>query len=129
MLWHCLEAAAAAAIPLGERTACQRQVPVSYTHLDVYKRQVQAAAKKAVGLVVQGGQRTVSEAEEANICLLYTSLLPTRKTRPLTVIDRSFQANILHIGGKCFFLNFPAIGIFAVSYTHLDVYKRQLLDK
>ena len=65
--------------------------PVSYTHLDVYKRQ-DAAGAAAAGAAAAGAAE--SDATAAN-----ASALVTRPSLPE-----------------------PAT---AVSYTHLDVYKRQ----
>ena len=57
--------------------------PVSYTHLDVYKRQDQALAGAVVAVLsgVGDGVTHLGEAalvDEVNDCLLYTSLTATR---------------------------------------------------
>ena len=71
--------------------------PVSYTHLDVYKRQVHHRA-------VRGGAynrpRQIRQPDRDMCRRVFASLLPRR-------------ARFLH-------------GVEAVSYTHLDVYKRQV---
>ena len=51
----------------------------------------------------------------SNICLLYTSRLPT----PLLL--KNLRKPLLPLGGA------PGLGGLPVSYTHLDVYKRQSL--
>ena len=66
-------------------------MPVSYTHLDVYKRQGLPAACFA----------------------MYQTALPKNKQK--------VKGMLLAAGLTSFFT-----GITAVSYTHLDVYKRQL---
>ena len=68
------------------------EIPVSYTHLDVYKRQL----------------LNIQEIK---------GLLPHRY--PMLLVDKVIEIGPEHIVGvKCVTNN-------AVSYTHLDVYKRQ----
>ena len=72
-------------------------IPVSYTHLDVYKRQVVVVGcgtQKKVNLTGSVGLATAKEIE----------------ARPVANATQALQ------------------GLLPVSYTHLDVYKRQLLD-
>ena len=68
-------------------------IPVSYTHLDVYKRQLtpRSSTKMKIG---------------SRIILI---------TAPITVVS------ILIFANPCVVMN----GFIPVSYTHLDVYKRQ----
>ncbi len=67
--------------------------PVSYTHLDVYKRQV------------------------VNL---------TRAALPAMRAQRSGQIiNISSVGGRT---STPGLSAYPVSYTHLDVYKRQVVN-
>ena len=54
-----------------------RVAPVSYTHLDVYKRQVHVLAALAAGTV---GIHLQILVQDLNICLLYTSF-PTSSGR------------------------------------------------
>ena len=68
--------------------------PVSYTHLDVYKRQVGGIA--AISLLVGG--------------------IGIMNIMMVSVTERTREIGIR-----------KALG--AVSYTHLDVYKRQLYDR
>ena len=68
---------------------------VSYTHLDVYKRQVSEASFRIVKLSISPGDKALRSPKSPNIPSITTrgSLPPEREV--------------------------------AVSYTHLDVYKRQ----
>ena len=138
-------------------------VSVSYTHLDVYKRQgvntmtvnkayqmlknegfirtdrrLGAFVSESIAAATDFTEKLESELEllsaEACLCLLYTSggdefavFIPgmLEKERAETFFDRLFS-NIEHIdiaemNGKHILLSLGA-----VSYTHLDVYKRQL---
>ena len=71
----------------------KRITPVSYTHLDVYKRQVMKLGDNSANMNVE------------------------------TVPTGSLSLDIaLGLGGL------PKGRIIAVSYTHLDVYKRQTWD-
>ena len=76
-----------------------RRVPVSYTHLDVYKRQVQQRVK----LPPPGGFLRVAVRKEK---LIYRNMIPRYK-----VIEH---------------LQTRRLSLVPVSYTHLDVYKRQV---
>ena len=73
-------------------------MPVSYTHLDVYKRQGVSGTSSDSGVVSYGGQ-TLSKAEQDGIILYSTDGYENKTADTLTAE--------------------------AVSYTHLDVYKRQ----
>ena len=75
--------------------------PVSYTHLDVYKRQVQ---RGAVGLVFRTIATRIPEFEELGL------------PEVLKDVAMSKRGLVIFVG---------ATG--SVSYTHLDVYKRQAL--
>ena len=72
-----------------------RTVPVSYTHLDVYKRQVQ-------------DQDKIMSTYSATISASGDDARETGGSVNLTGANVTFQANN------------------PVSYTHLDVYKRQV---
>ena len=74
-------------------------IPVSYTHLDVYKRQVRVLLYNIIHLELQPGT-AVSENELSTTLSL--SRTPVREA--LIELNR----------------------IGPVSYTHLDVYKRQI---
>ena len=68
---------------------------VSYTHLDVYKRQVDSGADIAAQMKEQNKQMSVLS------------------------LNAAIEAGMLGEQGKLF------VEAAAVSYTHLDVYKRQ----
>ena len=72
---------------------------VSYTHLDVYKRQVDS---------ILDVRATTRLPEPGTACL-------SKKTQLLRATHATRVAPVDRI----------ALGIEAVSYTHLDVYKRQ----
>ena len=72
--------------------------PVSYTHLDVYKRQYDMSLNAAVLTAVEEGQYTINVSNSV--------LLPMGKPPIEGTVD--------------------ALTIAPVSYTHLDVYKRQI---
>ena len=78
--------------------------PVSYTHLDVYKRQV----IKGSGSV--SGRRSMSGTEGE--C-------------GMTIWDTSFKA-VFVVAVPITLAVYACVYVGAVSYTHLDVYKRQI---
>ena len=98
-------------------------LPVSYTHIDVYKRQASAGAQSAQFCL---GRRNSGYIEGKGHC-------PGRHAR-----GRSIQASIGETTGLDEFFNTireqeapqnwkaqQCSPIASVSYTHLDVYKRQ----
>ena len=100
---------------LGEELNTDGMVAVSYTHLDVYKRQVLMSSM----LTTSFGQMRASAAEVRNPqATLTVDLDPAVNT-----------GDIVH--GAAGFLygvsseDVPTTNTIAVSYTHLDVYKRQ----
>ena len=94
--------------------------PVSYTHLDVYKRQVQILAPMYRG---QAGINNLNT-------IMQDLLNPKEKANQFAFNDIFFRKNdkILHLVNDTELNVFNGdIGIItAVSYTHLDVYKRQV---
>ena len=67
----------------GQRTGLDTPVAVSYTHLDVYKRQISKGPMKAQAFGADGSPTKAAlgfarskgvEVSELKICLLYTSL-------------------------------------------------------
>ena len=134
--------------------------PVSYTHLDVYKRQSKALAK---GVDVTEDPFNVY-ITGIDTCLLYTSLVMAldnqqRNLKPKEVFgdyqqfcdeisrnavkETTIEKVGLYGGLLCIFITllfligifnnhgeirFTADELIPVSYTHLDVYKRQLLN-
>ena len=89
--------------------------PVSYTHLDVYKRQIVGGKNSTRDIAVRsGGCAGAGEREDA------------RGTPPFRSLDTNKSAPHAHRHKRrslavplSFFTQRP------VSYTHLDVYKRQ----
>ena len=87
---------------------------VSYTHLDVYKRQVHIsdediAADNAYVYIdkelIRASKRAIETLGEKDIYYIFTPLMPNTSTRII--------------------LKKPKTDSSTVSYTHLDVYKRQ----
>ena len=85
--------------------------PVSYTHLDVYKRQVVDTAEGRLRAL--GTRFTVRQEAGATLLAVYQGAVEIRTTgnAPAVVITAGHQARYTA----------------PVSYTHLDVYKRQHL--
>ena len=78
--------------------------PVSYTHLDVYKRQVKGASAKALITGAFAGAQVIADDGPARPCIgCFGCWIKT----PGTCVIRDGYAD-------------------TVSYTHLDVYKRQM---
>ena len=106
-------------------------VPVSYTHLDVYKRQAQRLSRLwrsyagSLPAVVAGSNGLCS-----SLAVSYTHL-DVYKRQLLFPVDRQLHrcrvAYCQHMLGRNFLLILVCRN--AVSYTHLDVYKRQLYDR
>ena len=119
--------------------------PVSYTHLDVYKRQVMAVLnfqradfwllERAVPLPGTGYGREVSslKAFPSAICQ-YDTVIADRFSLKgiirLTIsqpgsFQRPFDNYLVRSTGNSSMQQRILIGTGPVSYTHLDVYKRQ----
>ena len=86
-------------MPLGHFACTSCAVPVSYTHLDVYKRQIYNTA-----LYLRLSRDDELQGESGSIQTQRMMLRQYAAEHGLTVVD-------------------------AVSYTHLDVYKRQLTHR
>ena len=87
------------------RTA--QQFAVSYTHLDVYKRQLQNGVSLLAVSEFCEAKQLRDGGIDAQIILL----------SPMCDLNEAQEA--VRLGIIC------AVGSEAVSYTHLDVYKRQ----
>ena len=101
--------------------------PVSYTHLDVYKRQIEVGTYPVSNLrtaeavkVVENSQRDINIAFMNELAMVFDRMgIDTNE-----VVDgMNTKWNALGfrpglVGGHC-------IGVDPVSYTHRDVYKRQ----
>ena len=99
----------------------QRVAPVSYTHLDVYKRQVTLV----VEMLVLSGSVTV---------MVPVKVCPGGQSGSLIVVE--LGRRILSATPKMAVVVLPATTVpglqarfGAVSYTHLDVYKRQRQER
>ena len=89
--------------------------PVSYTHLDVYKRQVQERAKCRLCLEAPA---------RGHLNQFHATVLPTRLQIKQEALDRvcahlPIKQRLKCADGQGLTAAYP------VSYTHLDVYKRQ----
>ena len=88
-------------------------MPVSYTHLDVYKRQDTDTAIGNVALYHRFHLRKIGDT------VVYKEHLSVAAHFEVNGISDNLITESMHLR-----LN----GVTAVSYTHLDVYKRQLLS-
>ena len=95
--------------------------PVSYTHLDVYKRQAPCSCSKQCKLVLAFFIKHKIERNDKkhNHCLLYTS-------HPSPAILTTVLSGLAVWAPIAAPRPYPMVPR-PVSYTHLDVYKRQLL--
>ena len=139
---------------------------VSYTHLDVYKRQVQYAyaraksiLRRAEGISKEVEYSKLSSKEEFElvktldnfknqILLALDKLEPSIVTRYTIEVAKAFnkfynahsilnledevlkatRLKLVEASAQVIKNGLDLLGIDAVSYTHLDVYKRQLLS-
>ena len=99
---------------LHHRDAMIGVIPVSYTHLDVYKRQVHEV------LVERAEMGQFLQCQRGVTC-------PVQREdhRPRLFAHRVWRRNIGHLAGGVAFQILVIDCIDPVSYTHLDVYKRQ----
>ena len=112
---------------------------VSYTHLDVYKRQEYDPAKhdivsnascttNCLAPMVKvlddkfGIEKGMMSTNHSYTCLLYTSV--EYATSVFESLSNITTASSIHMGRPLSRLESTA----PVSYTHLDVYKRQVLQ-
>ena len=97
--------------------------PVSYTHLDVYKRQVHIDLPPFLYFTFHPG---------AMEHLLYSTLGETPYVPSTDVqnsLQRGLETNLSISDGKGGTLEgYNSFHFISVSYTHLDVYKRQLIE-
>ena len=99
-----------------------RTLPVSYTHLDVYKRQDQAAVKTVDGFEFYGGiSHGVEKRSHVRSRIISNALCDLIKRSDSVIIMGHRMGDLDAVGS--------AVGVLrmckTVSYTHLDVYKRQ----
>ena len=94
------------------KSNCDGVKAVSYTHLDVYKRQILARAETE-------GMPPVSDIDSYEYDAAAGTLIVNRAVRISVLADHVSQSFIVDKGMVL------ADALEAVSYTHLDVYKRQ----
>ena len=123
------------------RNTAGRHNTVSYTHLDVYKRQEKESATELYNKVKSAGTATVTKAERKEKTeetpLLY-DLTTVSYTHLIVLVHLLFNLKKEVSMKKLLFFAVSALlagasycssvgeKIVAVSYTHLDVYKRQV---
>ena len=97
-------------------------LPVSYTHLDVYKRQ------QLTLRTFHAGGIAGNMAANASIVAKNNARLEFEELRTVDTVDEMGEA-VKVVVGRLAEVRFIDVntGIIPVSYTHLDVYKRQLL--
>ena len=95
----------------------ERAIPVSYTHLDVYKRQV-PRLRPALGVGSLLSQHLVNDDEFRKIIAVLRLSVPYTGIILSTREKASFRDELASLGISQFSAG-------SVSYTHLDVYKRQ----
>ena len=102
---------------------------VSYTHLDVYKRQVDDRAHQHDeahhgdhGQLLAGEQQTQQTLSLIHISTMMVAHLPpsSRLTEATAAMQGVYSRQNTSSGAAC---------AGAVSYTHLDVYKRQIMPR
>ena len=95
----------------GVTRAARRSAPVSYTHLDVYKRQARAGSR--IDRRPRSGCRSTRKA----LIVTYVIALPCVDVKDRACIDEC-PVDCIYEGERMLYIH-------PVSYTHLDVYKRQ----
>ena len=90
-------------------------MPVSYTHLDVYKRQCQEIAEQSAGSGMDI-REAVTHKEQYSDIVTYFRNQKTLSVDQLVLLIDTIDAMSPEIYEP-------------VSYTHLDVYKRQHMDR
>ena len=107
---------------------------VSYTHLDVYKRQVQinsATTSNAYGLNPEvSWNKGISIDQKLRLfsrssTLSFDFFRNDFENQVVVDIEDPRYVRFYNLAGKSFSNSFQAEWSAAVSYTHLDVYKRQ----
>ena len=112
------------------KSACIRTV--SYTHLDVYKRQTTAIMTDLHEIGVVGGleaiEAVLKEAEETDLKLYFIVPSHVPFAPNLETSGGHFNPEIIKkaLQRKDAVGLSEVVGPYAVSYTHLDVYKRQV---
>ena len=109
-----------------------RMIPVSYTHLDVYKRQ---AVLPAITLSITGVANIAMHTREKMIDVMESDYMLFATARGESKKTMVIRHGLRNIALPAMTLQFASISEIiggsvlveqAVSYTHLDVYKRQV---
>ena len=91
---------------------------VSYTHLDVYKRQDEAHERSLnIDFILGYLRQLLPKRPDLKVIITSATIDPERFAEHFADADNK-PAPIIEVSGR----TFPV----AVSYTHLDVYKRQV---
>ena len=104
--------------------------PVSYTHLDVYKRQVVDSLTNAgipnAPVTISGGALEATITVQTNATGNYTAqVLPATYTVTAGPLPPGYPTSNSVSGQVVTVSNTTTVPNIPVSYTHLDVYKRQ----
>ena len=102
-------------------------MPVSYTHLDVYKRQIYGLSDKIKSSLADKDLSKAEKILEQTAKLNQKILVYDSESYPQILKNISSPPYVLYVQGKVLELD-KVLTIGAVSYTHLDVYKRQDVD-
>ena len=94
--------------------------PVSYTHLDVYKRQVFEYNSEKVGIYKDKDGKIFAVKPICTHSVSYTHLDVYKRQITKTINFHFFSLTLIFFSNTRHNRN-------PVSYTHLDVYKRQVL--
>ena len=100
------------------RSCNRHSLPVSYTHLDVYKRQIFSYKGKELfrGIIMSQQQ---SDSRKMPITAYYNGIYLSNNKDTFVYENKTVHDIFIDVCKR--------FGIKSVSYTHLDVYKRQLL--
>ena len=113
-------------------------IPVSYTHLDVYKRQLSSRATRARKLMSMMATfmaslppsmvpRAMAPMKFSSLCNSSLGMTTLPSVAGTSVSGTSILATRMVPGEVMMTAASRCLGSTPVSYTHLDVYKRQIL--
>ena len=102
---------------------CQWLLPVSYTHLDVYKRQVCTERE------ILKQYFNVADMDGFDYAYLYPGMNKVLQSAGRVIRTESDRGVILLLDDRFRAMRYREVfpREWPVSYTHLDVYKRQVL--
>ena len=106
----------------GMQGTANRLPPVSYTHLDVYKRQEEEARRQAKEEAEEKERARLEAAAAAKkpVAVAFSEFGTAMRTAPFNFSDGSSRLSARAADSP--------YRVITVSYTHLDVYKRQALS-